>query len=287
MKKKEELKILKENYNNIEIPKDLDDVVNNALSSANVSNRRKVINRWSSIAASLCIVVGAVNFSPSFADTLEDIPVIGNVIKVINLRNYRIDENGFDVSIDVPKIEGLKDKELEYKLNKDFEEDGKKLYKEYEQEMKMLKYKGIEGRELVKSWYEVKTDDDNILSLIIYNHYAQGSSNTTRKFYNINKKDQTVLTLEGMFAGTNYIDVISDNIKSQMRERMKENPNEYYWLDEEMDDINFTKINKNQGFYINENGELVICFDKYEVGPGSTGLTEFVIPKDITSKLIK
>lgn len=287
MKKKEELKILKENYNNIEIPKDLDDVVNNALSSANVSNRRKVINRWSSIAASLCIVVGAVNFSPSFADALEDIPVIGNVIKVINLRNYRIDENGFDVSIDVPKIEGLKDKELEYKLNKDFEEDGKKLYKEYEQEMKMLKDKGIEGRELVKSWYEVKTDDDNILSLIIYNHYAQGSSNTTRKFYNINKKDQTVLTLEGMFAGTNYIDVISDNIKSQMRERMKENPNEYYWLDEEMDDINFTKINKNQGFYINENGELVICFDKYEVGPGSTGLTEFVIPKDITSKLIK
>lgn len=287
MKKKEELKILKENYNNIEIPKDLDDVVNNALSSVNASNRRKVINRWSSIAASLCIVVGAVNFSPSFADTLEDIPVIGNVIKVINLRNYRIDENGFDVSIDVPKIEGLKDKELEYKLNKDFEEDGKKLYKEYEQEMKMLKDKGIEGRELVKSWYEVKTDDDNILSLIIYNHYAQGSSNTTRKFYNINKKDQTVLTLEGMFVGTNYIDVISDNIKSQMRERMKENPNEYYWLDEEMDDINFTKINKNQGFYINENGELVICFDKYEVGPGSTGLTEFVIPKDITSKLIK
>lgn len=287
MKKKQELKNLKENYNNIEIPKDLDDVVNNALSSTNVSNRRKVINRWSSIAASLGIVVGAVNFSPSFADTLEDIPVIGNVIKVINLRNYRIDENGFDVSIDVPKIEGLKDKELEYKLNKDFEEDGKKLYKEYEQEMKILKDKGLEGRELVKSWYEVKTDDDNILSLIIYNHYAQGSSNTTRKFYNINKKDQTVLTLEGMFAGTNYIDVISDNIKSQMRERMKENPNEYYWLDEEMDDINFTKINKNQGFYINENGELVICFDKYEVGPGSTGLTEFVIPKDITSKLIK
>lgn len=287
MKKKQELKNLKENYNNIEIPKDLDDVVNNALSSTNVSNRRKVINRWSSIVASLCIVVGAVNFSPSFADTLEDIPVIGNVIKVINLRNYRIDENGFDVSIDVPKIEGLKDKELEYKLNKDFEEDGKKLYKEYEQEMKILKDKGLEGRELVKSWYEVKTDDDNILSLIIYNHYAQGSSNTTRKFYNINKKDQTVLTLEGMFAGTNYIDVISDNIKSQMRERMKENPNEYYWLDEEMDDINFTKINKNQGFYINENGELVICFDKYEVGPGSTGLTEFVIPKDITSKLIK
>ena len=35
------------------------------------------------------------------------------------------------------------------------------------------------------------------------------------------------------------------------------------------------------------NNELVICFDKYEVGPGSTGLAEFVIPKEITSKLMK
>ena len=140
---------------------------------------------------------------------------------------------------------------------------------------------------VVKSWYEVKTDNDDILSLVVFNHYVQGSSNTTRKFYNINKKDQTVLTLEGMFAGNDYVNIISENIKEQMREKMKENPNEHYWLDEDMEGLNFTKINKDQGFYINDNNELVICFDKYEVGPGSTGLAEFVIPKEITSKLMK
>ena len=43
----------------------------------------------------------------------------------------------------------------------------------------------------------------------------------------------------------------------------------------------------NSFIYINDNNELVICFDKYEVGPGSTGLAEFVIPKEITSKLMK
>ena len=32
---------------------------------------------------------------------------------------------------------------------------------------------------------------------------------------------------------------------------MKENPNEHYWLDEDMEGLNFTKINKDQGFYIN------------------------------------
>ena len=124
--------------------------------------------------------------------------------------------------------------------------------------------------------FDVITEIYDILSLVVFNHYVQGSSNTTRKFYNINKKDQTVLTLEGMFAGNDYVNIISENIKEQMREKMKENPNEHYWLDEDM-----------EGFYINDNNELVICFDKYEVGPGSTGLAEFVIPKEITSKLMK
>lgn len=283
----EEFKNLKDNYMNIEIPNDLDEVVNDALNNKSIKIKRKTINRWSSVAASVCVVVGAINLSPAFANTLEEIPVIGNVIKIINFRNYNIDENGFDVSIDIPKIEGLKNKDLEYRLNKDFEEEGKRLYQEYLKEMETLKSEGIEGRELVKSWYEVKTDNDEILSLVVFNHYVQGSSNTTRKFYNINKKEQTVLTLEGMFVGTDYINIISENIKEQMRERMKKNPDEYYWLDDEMEELNFTKINKDQGFYINDNHELVICFDKYEVGPGSTGLSEFVIPKEITENLMK
>ena len=274
-------------FEDMKISDNLDEVVNDALNNKSIKIKRKTINRWSSVAASVCVVVGAINLSPAFANTLEEIPVIGNVIKIINFRNYRIDENGFYVSIDIPKIEGLKNKDLEYRLNKDFEEEGKKLYQEYLKEMETLKSEGIEGRDLVKSWYEVKTDNDEILSLVIFNYYAQGSSNTTRKFYNINKKDQTVLTLEGMFAGTDYVNIISENIKEQMRERMKENPDEHYWLDEEMEGFNFEKINKDQGFYINDNNELVICFDKYEVGPGSTGLAEFVIPKEITSKLMK
>ena len=287
MNNNKEFKILKDNYMNIEIPDNLDKVVNDALNSKSIKTKRKTISKWSSVSASVCLVVGAINLSPAFANTLEEIPVIGNVIKIINFRNYSIDENGFDVSIAIPKIEGLKNKDLEYRLNKDFEEDGKRLYQEYLKEMETLKSEGVEGRELVKSWYEVKTDNDDILSLVVFNHYVQGSSNTTRKFYNINKKDQTVLTLEGMFAGNDYVNIISENIKEQMREKMKEHPNEHYWLDEDMEGLNFTKINKDQGFYINDNNELVICFDKYEVGPGSTGLAEFVIPKEITSKLMK
>ncbi|MCC3867714.1 anti-sigma-V factor rsiV [Terrisporobacter mayombei] len=283
MKKNKKIEDLKQNYNNIEIPDKLNDVVNDALNTNR--NKKSRIAKWSTVAASICVIIGAVNLSPAFANTLENIPVIGNIIKVMNFKNYRVNKNGYDVSIDVPKIEGLKDKDLEYKLNKKFEAEGKKLYEDYLKDVKDLEELGVEGREYAKSWYEVINENDNVLSLVIYNYYAQGSSSTTRKFYNIDKKNQTVLTLEGMFKGSDYVNVISENIKSQMRERTKKDPNDVYWIDDEMDI--FTKIKKDQGFYINDKNEIVICFDKYEVAPGASGLVEFTIPKEVTKQLMK
>ncbi|CEN92793.1 anti-sigma-V factor rsiV [Paraclostridium sordellii] len=275
---------LKENYNNIKIPARLNDVVNDAI---NKKSNHKIPTKWLVTAASICAVVGAININPVFADNLEQIPVIGNIVKIVNFSNYQIKDNGYEASIKVPKIEGLDNKELEYKLNKEFEENGKKLYNQYLEEVKGLKESNESGHKSAESWYEVKTDNDNILSLVIYEYEAEGSSNTTRRFYNIDKKNQTALTLEGMFKNDDYINVISENIKQQMAEQMKKDKNKIYWLnDKEARNGNFKSIKKDQGFYINKSGELVICFDKYEVGPGAMGLVEFTIPKDIIKPLM-
>ncbi|MCH1965499.1 anti-sigma-V factor rsiV [Paraclostridium sordellii] len=275
---------LKENYNNIKIPARLNDVVNDAI---NKKSNHKIQTKWLVTAASICAVVGAININPVFADNLEQIPVIGNLVKIVNFSNYQIKDNGYEASIKVPKIEGLDNKELEYKLNKEFEENGKKLYNQYLEEVKGLKESNESGHKSAESWYEVKTDNDNILSLVIYEYEAEGSSNTTRRFYNIDKKNQTVLTLEGMFKNDDYINVISENIKQQMAEQMKRDKNKIYWLnDKEARNSNFKSIKRDQGFYINKSGELVICFDKYEVGPGAMGLVEFTIPKDIIKPLM-
>lgn len=275
---------LKENYNNIKIPARLNDVVNDAI---NKKSNHKIQTKWLVTAASICAVVGAININPVFADNLEQIPVIGNIVKIVNFSNYQIKDNGYEASIKVPKIEGLDNKELEYKLNKEFEENGKKLYSQYLEEVKGLKESNESGHKSAESWYEVKTDNDNILSLVIYEYEAEGSSNTTRRFYNIDKKNQTALTLEGMFKNDDYINVISENIKQQMAEQMKKDKNKIYWLnDKEARNGNFKSTKKDQGFYINKSGELVICFDKYEVGPGAMGLVEFTIPKDIIKPLM-
>ncbi|MEG2786890.1 MAG: DUF3298 domain-containing protein [Romboutsia sp.] len=284
MNEKYKIDKLKKDYDDIKIPDRLNDVVNDAINKK--SNNKKQV-KWLVAAASLCVVVGAININPVFADTLEKIPVIGDVIKIINFSNYEIKDEGYEASIKVPKIEGLDNKELEYKLNKEFESEGKNLYNQYLEEVKGLKEANTSGHKAAESWYEVNTDNEDILSLVIYNYEAQGSSNTTRKFYNIDKHNQTILTLEGMFKNDDYIKVISENIKEQMREQMKNDENKYYWVDDkEMGDENFKSIKKDQGFYINEKGELIICFDKYEVAPGYMGLVEFTIPKEVIKSLM-
>lgn len=40
----------------------------------------------------------------------------------------------------------------------------------------------------------------------------------------------------------------------------------------------FNGINSSQKFYINNNNELVICFDIHEIAAGAQGTPEFIIP---------
>ena len=43
----------------------------------------------------------------------------------------------------------------------------------------------------------------------------------------------------------------------------------------------------NYGYYINEFGELVIAFNKYDVAPGAMGAPEFTIPMGVLTEMDK
>ena len=69
---------------------------------------------------------------------------------------------------------------------------------------------------------------------------------------------------------------------------MKKDPQKIYWVqgaETQMTDL-FEKIKKDQNFYINASGQLVISFQKYEVAPGYMGVPEFVIPTSLLSDLL-
>lgn len=285
--KNDKIDKLKENYNNIEIPKELDDVINDAFKESenikienNKKDWRRNMKKWYASAAAVGLIIVSVNASSTFATSLENIPVIGNIIKIVNFNNYRINKDGMDVSISLPEVSS-DSKDLKYKLNKEFEKEGKEAYKKYEAEVAKLEKEGKTTHKSAEVWSETIAENDKTASIAIYNTEIEASAATSRKIYNINKENKTVLTLEGMFGNNDYVDVLSKNILSQMKERTKKDSNDVYFVD------NTFKIKKDQPFYINNKGELVICFDEYEVAPGSTGLVEFVIPSNIVSKLMK
>lgn len=285
--KNDKIDKLKENYNNIEIPKELDDVINDAFNESenkklenNKKDWRRNMKKWYASAAAVGLIIVSVNASSTFAKSLENIPVIGNIIRVVNFNNYRIDKDGMYVSISLPEVSS-DSKDLEYKLNKEFEKEGKEAYKKYEAEVEKLEKEGKTTHKSAEMWSETVAENDKTLSVAIYNTETEASAATSRKIYNIDKKDKTILTLEGMFGNNDYVDVLSKNILSQMKERTKKDSNDVYFVDHTF------KIKKDQPFYINDKGELVICFDEYEVAPGSAGLVEFVIPSNVVSKLMK
>ncbi|MGG7213014.1 RsiV family protein [Clostridium nigeriense] len=288
------LQELKKEYNEIPIPEELDLVVKNAFRDSGVYNTRiKTIYKRSGVAvASLAISTGiltvGVNSSPAFADKLSKIPVVSSIVKVITFKEYNINEDKYKANIEVPSIEGLENKALEDSLNEKYISENKKLYEDFITDMEGLK-KIDDGHLGIESGYVVKTDNENILSIGRYVVNTVGTSSTTFEYDTIDKKNEILITLPSLFKDNKYIEIISENIKEQMRGQMKSDSKKVYWIDDESGNGNmdiFKEISENQNFYINDQSQLVISFNKYEVAPGYMGIVEFTISTDILSDVL-
>lgn len=224
----------------------------------------------------LILIIG-ININEVFASNLKKVPIISGIINIIDFTNYKIESINKNGNISIPKIVGLTNKELEFTLNKEFEKEGKELFN------KIINNK---GKIYISSDYDIIVNNNKYMVLKIATEEIEASGYNTVKYYTIDKKNNTVLSLKGIFAGKNYIDVISENIKEQMKNEMKKDPQKIYFIDDESINFdNFTKIKENQNFYINTKGELVISFNEYEVSPGYMGIVEFTIPNDVINNI--
>nr|WP_285847315.1 RsiV family protein [Peribacillus simplex] len=169
-------------------------------------------------------------------------------------------------------------------MNDKYLSESKQLYKEFTGSMSKLK-EGEKGNISVESRYVILTDNVTILSVQRYTDTIQASSSTVSQFDTVDKKNEVLLTLNSLFKDDRYLQVISENIKEQMKRQMAEDPEKIYWVEE--DDLTaFKGIDENQNFYINEDGKLVIAFNSYEAAPGYMGAVEFIIPTNVLSDLL-
>lgn len=275
---------LKEEYEKIEIPSELEFLVRKTIKEQEKEmSRKKVSNHKGLIAAAAAgiIFIGGINTSAGMAYALSDLPVVGSIVKVLTFRNYEFNEGNFNAKIETPAIDGL-ESDIEGILNKQYIEENKDLYNEFIKEVGELKEEGLDDAHMgLDAGYEVKADNDQLLVIGRYIVNTAASSSTTFKYDTIDKQNKILITLPSLFKDDSYVDLISENIKGQMQEQMQNDENVQYWLeDEAMGDENFDRIKADQSFFINDQNQLVIAFDKYEVAPGYMGNPEFVIPTD-------
>ncbi|MCI8804678.1 MAG: DUF3298 and DUF4163 domain-containing protein [Clostridiales bacterium] len=292
MTEKEKIDELKREFNNIEVPDEVNFIVREAIlrSKKNVKGERFFnMIRKTGIAAAVLFAgfIVSVNSIPAMAKSLLDMPFVGPFVKVFVFTDYKTEENGFEANISVPNIAGFENKQLENELNEKFIKEGQKLYDDFLRKMEEIKSNTNDGHYSVNSGYEVCADNEDVFSIIVYNTSVMASSATEYKAYTVDKKNNSVVTLESLFKDKSYINIISENIKEQMKEQMKADENKIYFIyDETASDDYFKQIKAEQNFYIDNKGKLVIMFNDYEVAPGYMGAPKFEIPTDILDNIL-
>ena len=305
----------KDTYNKIEIPAELEKVVDQAIASVDREAARKntekkngnmvKLFRYAACAAAgllVALTVG-VNTSETFAMEAGQFPVIGGLAKVLTLRSWHTVEGDFEYNVEVPEIISQKEDEafaeagLEAYLNPGFTTDVnariENIVDEYiaqaTAEMEEAKDVFFANGGTEKEWnnrsmdiyvdYNVKYQQGNILSLELITAKTWAAYEEERYYYNLDLEKEENLTLEALL-GEDYLQAATETIIAQIEERVLDESQNYfgYGSDDGMIE-GFRQLSPDAKFYLNELGNVVIVFDEYEIAPGYMGFPEFEIAK--------
>ena len=275
--------------------KTMDKTVNNTRTKSRQNQTNPI--KYAAIAAAALIGLFVIlpNTSGAIAHAMEQLPLIGQLVKVVTFRNYEYETNRNMADIEVPEIqaeikpdEQPKDSVVQENLdrttaeiNAEIQSITENLIQEFENNLKMEQgYQDV----VVKSEVLATTPDYFTLKLLCYQ--GAGSGYQWNYFYTIDLKTGERLQLKALFQeGADYITPISEEIKRQMQERMDADENVYYWLNDEIEEWNFQAITDETNFYLNEKDNVVIAFNEGDVAPMYMGTVEFEIPAEVLSAI--
>ena len=289
------MKNWKKEYEEIKVPENMKERMEASIERAKMEKRKvKKVKLWktcASAAAVLAIVLVLPNTSQTAAAAMQQIPLLGNLFKITTIREYQVDEERNMANVKVPQVETQNTGDGEAAdqgtveqakatvdaINFDIEEETNKLIDEFKESMK-----NEEGYQDIYIDSKVLTDNDRLFSLELILYQGAGSGYEQHKHYTVDKLTGKELTLKDL-CGDDYVNTISEEVKEQMRAQMAADETVKYWLDDpDVPEWNFDKIAEDQDFYVNAEGHVVICFNEYDVAPGSMGCVEFIMPQTVT-----
>ncbi len=322
MTEQEQLRQLKEEYENMIIPETGRERLQAGIDRARMEKKRAEHARrrsaWTAVAAAAVVMIALPNTNMQIAHAMENIPLLGGFFRLVTVRQYNYNDENHDAEVELAQInygedagegasvgevaaapegtaagsvEGVGQEAAVANLsedgveavNQDMEATVEELIRQFEDTLSEEGYHGLHVTQ------EVVTDNARYYTVKLSVLETEASGYENNQFYTIDKQTGNVVTLEDLFVeGSDYISAISENIKTQMQEQMAADEGVIYFLDnDDMPEFNFQGITEQTNFYFNEKDELVIAFDEYEVAPGSMGAPEFVIPQEVTAAILK
>ena len=256
-------------------------------------NRIRVTRLAATAAALLIAFIALPNMSPTIAYAMERMPIIGQFVKVVTFRNYEYEDEQHKADVEIPElVTDAQSQNEQYQdelgnttdeINAEIQEITRKLLDEFVDHMRNeLGYKEL----VVRS--EVVTTAPTYFTLKLSCYQGEASGYEYDYFYTIDLTTGERLQLADIFVEkADYITLISENIKEQMKDRMAKDEDVVYWLEDEIEEINFKAITEETSFYINENNNVVISFSEGEVAPMYMGVVEFEIPAEVLREIRK
>lgn len=306
---------LKKEYGEVRMSELQVDALKKSIERAKKDNRRnKRMHGWkvagTAVAAVFLAFIILPNTSASVAHAMGQIPLLGNMVKVVTFRDYTYESERQIADIDVPKLEFTEEsadnsgialtgmtgeeggavyddgtheessaalKDTTNEINQEITDLTEQIIREFEENARSQ-----EGYQEVIVSHEVIQSTEQYFTLKLMYYMGSGSGTQWNYYYTIDLTTGERLALKDLFVeDADYIGIISEEIKSQMREQMAEDDNKYYWLDDEIEEWNFKSITDDTQFYINENNNIVISFNEGDVAPMYMGVVTFEIPAEV------
>ena len=278
----------KQRYHSTCPPEELSTGVEEAIRRGDQARRRHLAARRSlatALAGCACFVL-LVNASPTFAQAVADVPVLGSLARVFTVKEYTVEDEEHLIDVRLPALENTGNEALEERVNTEISTRVQALLDEAEQQAQEEReaYLATGGDPgdfmpvMIDADYEVKYQSDRYLSFVVIVTQTRATAYQQDFPYTVDLETGADVTLRDLLGG-DWKELVNASVREQIAQRSQD-PDNFYW-DGSNGIEGFTSVRDDQPFYLNASGNPVVFFEKYEIAPGYMGIQEFeIVPQE-------
>lgn len=235
--------------------------------------------KWIAFAAvlSVFLLIFMPNINVTYAQTLESVPIIGDIVKIFTIHKDIYEDGKHELQAEIPMVDDDKNQEEATLMNKDIEQLSTAVIQKFYEEIELSK----DGYGSIYLDYEVIMNNASWFSLKLNVNEIAGSSDSYAKIYHIDRINGRYVQLKDLL-NEDEMKKIEAYILKTMQSQMEQDKKIEYVIENDL-----KLITGESNFYFNENMDLVIVYNKYEIAPGYMGCPEFIIPKEISKITIE